>query len=147
MAARESEIKQVLREHDLKVTGQRLELMKLLTSSTEHMDAEEIYLKLLQRKKSVSRATVYRSLDALVEEGLVDRLDFGDGRARYERNEGRHEHHDHLICTECGKVIEFFNLEIEAQQIAVCTEHGFAPTDHTMHIYGICADCQKAGGS
>ncbi len=139
---RETEIKQVLRDHELKVTWQRLELLKLLSSTTEHMDAEAIYLQLLKRKKNVSRATVYRSLDTLVEEGLVERHEFGDGRARFERSQGRDEHHDHLICTECGKVIEFYNLEIEALQVSICNEANFIPTDHTMHIYGVCSDCQ-----
>lgn len=142
---RETEIKQILREHELKVTWQRMELLKLLTNTDQHFDAEEIYLQLHRRKKNVSRATVYRSLDTLVEEGLVQRLEFGDGRARYERTRDRDEHHDHLICTHCGKVLEFYDLEIEALQIAICKDHGFSPTDHTMHIYGICADCQRKG--
>jgi len=136
------EVKEVLREHELKATSQRIALLKLLDGTHEHYDAEEIYLQLRKDQKNVSRATVYRSLEALVEQELVSKLDFGDGRMRYERSQGRDEHHDHLICESCGKVIEFFNLEMEAQQLAVCEEHDFTPTTHTMHIFGTCSDCQ-----
>ncbi len=137
------ELKQVLREHELKATTQRVALLKLLDATHEHFDAEEIYLELLKKQKNVSRATVYRSLEALVEQDLVTKLDFGDGRMRFERSKGDDEHHDHLICEKCGKVIEFFNLEMEAQQLAVCEEHDFTPSVHTMHIFGICSDCKK----
>ncbi|MCF7822675.1 MAG: transcriptional repressor [Candidatus Marinimicrobia bacterium] len=136
-------LKKTLRDHELKATSQRIALLKLLNGTSEHFDAEEIYFELHKRQKNVSRATVYRSLEALVEQQLVTKLDFGDGRMRYERNQGEDEHHDHLICEACGKVIEFFNLEMEAQQIAVCEEHDFKPSSHTMHIFGTCSNCQK----
>ena len=142
-AAKNQELKQVLREHELKATNQRVALLKLLDATNEHFDAEEIYLELLKNQKNVSRATVYRSLDALVEQDLVTKLDFGDGRMRFERSKGEDEHHDHLICEECGKVIEFFNPEMEAQQLSVCKEHDFMPSVHTMHIFGICSECKK----
>lgn len=142
-AAKNQDLKRVLREHELKATNQRIALLKLLDGTQEHFDAEEIYLELLKKEKNVSRATVYRALEALVEQGLVAKLDFGDGRMRFERTKGDDEHHDHLICEKCGKVIEFFNLEMEAQQLAVCEEHDFEPTDHTMHIFGTCSECRK----
>jgi len=142
-AAENQELKRVLRAHELKATNQRVALLKLLDATNEHFDAEEIYLELLKNQKNVSRATVYRSLDALVEQDLVTKLDFGDGRMRFERSKGEDEHHDHLICEECGKVIEFFNPEMEAQQLSVCKEHDFMPSVHTMHIFGICSECKK----
>lgn len=132
----------VLREHELKATSQRIALLKLLDATLEHFDAEEIYFELKKRQKNVSRATVYRSLETLVEQELVTKLDFGDGRMRYERRLSADDHHDHLICERCGKVIEFFNLEVEAQQLAICEDHDFTPSTHTMHIFGICADCR-----
>jgi len=137
------ELKATLREHELKATAQRVALLKLLNSTHEHFDAEEIYFELRKGQKNVSRATVYRSLEALVEQNLVTKLDFGDGRMRYEISRGEDEHHDHLICESCGKIIEFFNLEIEAQQIAICMEHEFKPSTHTMLIFGFCADCRE----
>ncbi len=136
------ELKKVLREHELKATSQRIALLKLLNSTNEHFDAEEIYFELHKQQKNVSRATVYRSLEALVDQQLVSKLDFGDGRMRYERSREDDEHHDHLICEQCGKVIEFFNLEMEAQQLSVCEDHDFIPSTHTMYIFGICAECQ-----
>ncbi len=142
-AAENQELKQVLHEHELKATSQRIALLKLLEGTQEHFDAEEIYLELRERQKNVSRATVYRSLEALVDQAMVSKLDFGDGRMRYERSKGEDEHHDHLICEQCGKVIEFFNLEMEAQQLAVCEEHDFTPSTHTMHIFGTCSDCSS----
>ncbi len=140
-AAENQALKKVLHEHELKATSQRIALLKLLDGTSEHFDAEEIYLELRQRQKNVSRATVYRSLETLVDQNLVTKLDFGDGRMRYERSQGEDEHHDHLICERCGKVIEFFNLEMEAQQLFVCEEHDFVPSNHTMHIFGTCSDC------
>ncbi|MCF7808881.1 MAG: transcriptional repressor [Candidatus Marinimicrobia bacterium] len=144
-AANNRTLKNTLREHELKATTQRVALLKLLESTQEHFDAEEIYLQLRAGQKNVSRATVYRSLEALVEQCLVSKLDFGDGRMRYELSRGEDDHHDHLICEICGKVIEFFNLEIEAQQIAICQENGFTPSTHTMLIFGTCAECRKLG--
>ena len=142
-ATKNQEYKDTLREHELKATSQRVALLKLLNSTHEHFDAEEIYFQLRKGQKNVSRATVYRSLEALVEQDLVSKLDFGDGRMRYEISRGDDEHHDHLVCESCGKIIEFFNLEIEAQQIAICQEHGFKPSTHTMLIFGECLECQK----
>ncbi|MEA3286144.1 MAG: Fur family transcriptional regulator [Candidatus Marinimicrobia bacterium] len=146
-ATKNQDLKKVLREHELKATSQRIALLKLLNSTHEHFDAEEIYFELYKQQKSVSRATVYRSLEALVDQQLVSKLDFGDGRMRYERSHGDDEHHDHLICEHCGKVIEFFNLEMEAQQLAVCEEYDFTPSTHTMYIFGTCADCRQDGSS
>ena len=142
-ATANKDLKATLREHELKATSQRIALLKLLDGTHEHFDAEEIYLELKKRQKNVSRATVYRSLEALVEQDLVTKLDFGEGRMRYERHQGDDEHHDHLICEQCGKVIEFFNLEIEAQQLAICEEHDFTPSTHTMHIFGTCSECEQ----
>jgi Fur family ferric uptake transcriptional regulator len=136
-------LKQTLREHELKATSQRVALLKLLDTTEEHFDAEEIYFQLRRKEKNVSRATVYRNLEALVEQNLVSKLDFGDGRMHYERSQGNDEHHDHLICEHCGQVIEFFSLEMEAQQLAICEKNNFLPSTHTMHIFGTCAACQK----
>lgn len=141
--AENQNLKETLREHELKATSQRIALLKLLESTHEHFDAEEIYFQLRQDQEHVSRATVYRSLEALVEQELVSKLDFGDGRMRYELSRGEDDHHDHLVCEACGKVIEFFNLEIEAQQIAICQENDFIASSHTMLIFGTCSDCRK----
>ncbi len=141
--ATNQDLKKMLRDHELKATSQRIALLKLLNNTYKHFDAEELYLELHKRQKNVSRATIYRSLEALVDQELVNKLDFGDGRMRYECSRGGDDHHDHLICEQCGKIVEFLNIEIEAQQLAVCEENGFLPTTHTMYIFGICADCRN----
>ena len=104
--------------------------------------------------KPVSRATVFRTLGRLVEAGVLRRHPLSDGRAFYEPALGR-EHHEHLICAECGKILEFVQEEIERLQDEVCREHRFRPLRHTLQIYGVCEACQQrqdehrsaAGGS
>jgi Fur family ferric uptake transcriptional regulator len=137
----EGSLKKVFRDNRLKATPQRLDVLKLLLTSDEHLDAEEIYQRLMRRKKNVSRATIYRTLEVLVENEFVRKLDFGDGRMRYEHNQNPEKHHDHMVCQVCGKVIEFFNPQIEDLQELVAEQHQFVMLAHTMHIYGLCSDC------
>ena len=134
-AAENHELKKVLREHELKATSQRIALLKLLDGTHKHLDAEEIYLELKERQKNVSRATVYRSLETLVEQEMVTKLDFGDGRMRYERNKDEDEHHDHLINIRSGEVVEFRNEEIEALQRRIAEQMGFELADHRLELY------------
>ena len=91
----------------------------------------------------VSVATVYRTMKLLGESGLAHARNFGDGQTRYEPAIGR-DHHDHLICTRCGTIIEFENDQIERMQDAVARRHGFKVTSHKMELYGLCKACQKA---
>ena len=137
----EGSLKKVFRDNQLKATPQRVDVLKLLMTSEEHLDAEEIYQRLLKKKKNVSRATIYRTLEVLVEHEFVRKLDFGDGRMRYEQNQNPDDHHDHMVCQVCGKVIEFYNPRLEALQESIAGEHQFVMLSHTMHIYGLCADC------
>jgi Fur family ferric uptake transcriptional regulator len=88
----------------------------------------------------VSRATVYRTLNTLVEVGLLRKIDMGDRQALYEPTEGR-EHHEHMICVRCGEILEFVEPEIERLQQEVCRRNGFEPLDHTLQIYGVCQAC------
>lgn len=137
----EGSLKKVFRDNQLKATPQRVDVLKLLMTSGEHLDAEEIYKRLLKKKKNVSRATIYRTLEVLVEYDFVRKLDFADGRMRYEQNQNPADHHDHMVCQVCGKVFEFFNPEIEAHQEAIAREYNFQMLSHTLHIYGICSKC------
>ncbi len=134
------QFKEILRKEDLRYTRQRKEIWSELQSSGEHRDAEEIYFTLRKRGLSVSRATVYRTIDVLVKNNMIEKLDIGDGRARYEYNE-KNMHHDHLICTNCGKIIEFHNAEIEHQQLLIAKKHKFKLIDHSHQLFGICKDC------
>ncbi len=137
----EGALKKVFRDNRLKATPQRLDVLKLLLTSEEHLDAEEIYQRLMRKKKNVSRATIYRTLEVLVDNDFVRKLNFSDGRMRYEHTQSHHQHHDHMVCQLCGKVVEFFNPQIEALQEHVAREHQFVILAHTMYIYGLCAEC------
>jgi Fur family ferric uptake transcriptional regulator len=90
----------------------------------------------------VGQTTVYRTLRLLTEAGLAREVRFGDGRAHYEHNY-KHQHHDHMICSECGKIIEFYSPELEALQDAMAAKHRFELTEHLLRMIGICADCRK----
>jgi Fur family ferric uptake transcriptional regulator len=90
-------------------------------------------------------ATVYRTMKLLSESGLAHARNFGDGQTRYEAAVGKH-HHDHLICTRCGTIVEFENDRIETMQEAVARKHGFKVTSHKMELYGLCRNCQRELG-
>lgn len=134
-------LKETLRKEGLRYTRQRQDIWNELRSSDEHRDAEEIFITLHKRGLRISRATVYRTIDVLVKNRLIDKLDIGDGRTRFEYNE-KYTHHDHLICTSCGKIIEFHSNDIENYQKQIAKEHKFQLIEHSHQLYGICEDCQ-----
>lgn len=133
--------KETLHKEGLRYTKQRQEIWNELRSSDEHRDAEEIFFALRKRGLKISRATVYRTIDVLVKNNLIDKLDIGDGRARFEYND-KYLHHDHLICTGCGKIIEFNNNEIEELQNKIANQHNFKLLHHSHQLFGICKDCK-----
>jgi Fur family transcriptional regulator, ferric uptake regulator len=102
--------------------------------------------KVREQDSKVSMATVYRTMKLLSECGLAHARNFGDGQTRYEAAIGRH-HHDHLICTQCGTIIEFENNRIEALQEMVARRHGFRVTSHKMELYGLCRSCQRSASA
>lgn len=134
-------LKETLRKEGLRYTKQRQEIWNELRSSNEHRDAEEIFLTLRKRGLKISRATVYRTIDVLVRNNLIDKLDIGDGRARYEYND-KYLQHDHLICTSCGKIVEFHNDEIEELQSKITKQHKFKLLHQNHQLFGICKDCR-----
>ncbi|MBN1586707.1 MAG: transcriptional repressor [Candidatus Omnitrophica bacterium] len=124
----------------LKFTRERREILKTLPGYDRHFDFDAEYLLLRAREKDlrISRDTIYRTLPLLVESGLIRKVLEGSGRhSRYEVMHGR-IHHEHLICTECGAVIEFVNEEIERLQDGVCQKYGFEPISHSLNIFGRC---------
>ena len=129
-----------LRSRQLKLTGERHELLAEVFAQTEHFDADQLHIMLKQKGKAISRATVYRTLDLLVQCGLVRKSSFGDQHAHYEPVRSD-EHHDHLICVNCNVIIEFFRPDLEKLQEAICIEHGFKPLRHSHQIFGLCRDC------
>jgi len=137
------ELKRVLREKNLKYTKQREVILKTLYDNNGHHSPEEI-LHLVKKSfpsENIGIATVYRTLTLFEEEQLAESISFGKDGKKYEI--GHKHHHDHLICLECGKIIEFIDEIIEAQQVKVSEKFNFKMVDHTMKIEGYCNECYK----
>ena len=132
-------LKQILHKKNLRYTQQRQEVWDEICSTNEHRDAEDIYNSLRKRQTNVSRATVYRTIDVLVKNNLVRRLDLGDGRSRFENKMGI-AHHDHIVCLNCRKIVEFMNEDIEEIQEQVAKEMGFEIVRHVHQLFGHCLD-------
>jgi Fur family transcriptional regulator, ferric uptake regulator len=118
-------------------------VVAVMLDSDGHLTLHEIWQRVRRGAPNIALATVYRTLHLLEEGGFVWSADFGHRGARYERAYGR-RHHDHIICTNCGKIEEFESEEIESLQDAVAAEHGFKVLRHRHELYGICADCKVA---
>ena len=128
-------LERVCLEKGLRMTGQRRIIARVLSESDDHPDVEEVYQRASKVDPKISIATVYRTVRLFEEVGILNRHDFGDGRARYE--EVPELHHDHLIDTSTGEVIEFQNAEIEALQEKIAAELGFRLVDHRLELYGV----------
>jgi Fur family ferric uptake transcriptional regulator len=140
------DIPKELRESGLKATLPRLRILHLFSErQVKHLSAEDVYRFLLEEKIDVGLATVYRVLVQFAEAGILIRRHFESGAAVFEINEGNH--HDHLICTVCGKVEEFMDSGIERRQEEIAKELGFVLQTHALSLYGVCADCTKKNKS
>ena len=129
-----------LKTTGLKATAPRLRILKLFESArARHMSAEDVYRMLMAEGVDVGLATVYRVLTQFEQAGILPRHHFESGKAVFELDKG--EHHDHLVCMQCGRVEEFFDPEIEKRQVKVAKERGFLIHDHSLYLY---ADCTKA---
>ncbi|MDA0238641.1 MAG: Fur family transcriptional regulator [Proteobacteria bacterium] len=122
----------------MKMTEQRRVIARVISESADHPDVTELHRRSVELDANISVATVYRTLRLFEDAGLLDRLDFGDGRARYE--EASDEHHDHLIDVESGTVIEFHNEEIEALQDLVAEKLGYKLVGHRLELYAVRSD-------
>jgi Fur family ferric uptake transcriptional regulator len=135
-----------LRNAGLKVTLPRLKILEILEDgSARHQSAEDIYKALLSSNEDIGLATVYRVLTQFEAAGLVTRHHFENGMAVFELNRG--DHHDHIVCIECGTVAEFVDSAIEERQKAVARERGFELHDHSMILYGRCSNCRTRGAA
>ncbi len=131
-----------LKKAGLKVTLPRMKILELLEAGQlRHQTAEDIYKALLDQGEEIGLATVYRVLTQFEGAGLVNRHHFEGGQAVFELNQG--EHHDHLVCVSCGKVVEFMDEVIERHQKEIAKDNGFEITEHSLIIYGRCKNCQK----
>ena len=139
----EARLREYLSRRGLKATRQRDLIARVFFESNTHLTADELLARVRRHDPRVSQATVYRTMRLLKESGLAEERHFGDGQARYEPADAGGEHHDHLICTECGHIVEFVDDRIEALQDRVAAAHGFVVTDHRMELYGLCPACQN----
>jgi len=126
-----------LKSTGLKATLPRLKVLEIFQKGTQrHMSAEDVFRVLLEERSDVGLATVYRVLTQFEQAGILTRSNFEGGKAVYELNEG--QHHDHLVCLDCGKVEEFYDPEIESRQNAVAKARGFEIAEHALSLYAHC---------
>ena len=129
------DLEQLCAEKGLRITEQRRVIARVLSESDDHPDVELLHSRASAIDSKISIATVYRTVRLFEEAGIIDRLDFRDGRSRYEEHTG--DHHDHLIDMKTGKVIEFVDPEIEALQEAIARKLGYRLVDHRLELYGV----------
>ena len=127
-------LKEVLQKEGLRFTRQRLAVWTEIGISREHRDADDIYISIRSKGVKVSRATVYRTIDVLVKNNLVRKLDVGDGKNRFESKIDE-EHHDHMICLETGNIIEFYNSRLEQLQEKIALDNGYELVRHVHQLF------------
>jgi Fur family ferric uptake transcriptional regulator len=133
-----------LKSIGLKATLPRLKILEIFQLGKQrHMSAEDVYRELLAEQQEIGLATVYRVLTQFEQAGLLKRSNFESGKAVYELEEG--QHHDHLVCLQCGRVEEFYDPEIERRQHKIAKDHGFSLQEHALALYGVCnkPDCNR----
>jgi Fur family ferric uptake transcriptional regulator len=131
-----SKIEKLCLEKKVKLTGKRRIIAKIISDSNDHPDVEDLYQRAIKIDPDIGIATVYRTVRMFEEEGIITRHDFGNGKARYEEFDER-SHHDHLIDVSSGKVIEFFNDEIEKLKTKIALDLGYKLIDHKLELYAV----------
>ncbi len=131
-----------LDKNGLRMTGQRRLILNSFLKKEGHFTSEELCGIVRKKDSSIGQATVYRNLKHLTSAGLARQCDFGDGPVYYEHKYG-HDHHDHIICTRCGRRTEVYSEKIERLQRKISEESGYTLTGHKMYLYGICEKCGK----
>ena len=132
--------KKMIRQMGLKVTKQRVHILEVMSQGRAHITVQELYEQLQKKHPEIGFATVYRFLKNMTEHSLVTEVRMGGFPARYELTPN--QHHDHLNCTSCGKIVEFENETIEELQESVAKKFKFKLTGHVMELYGLCQECQ-----
>ncbi len=134
-------LEEYISENNLKITKQRRTVLKIFLECKNHVSIEELYNIVLKTEPRIGLATVYRTLALLTKSGLALEMDFGDGQKRYESSH-RSVHHDHMVCTECGKILEFNHPLIEKHQDEVAKTMNFKIISHKLDLFGLCQDCK-----
>ncbi len=132
----------LIEDKGLKHSKPRMGILEVFLTIEKHVSIDELWAAVKKKHPSVGYATVYRTLKLLCEGGLCRELHFEDGTTRYEHLYG-HNHHDHLICTECGRLVEVVDVKIEELQGKLMKRYGFSPKYHRMDLYGACKNCRK----
>lgn len=132
--------KDFLKSKGLKLTRERVEILKEISSHRSHFDIEGLFRRLQQKNSKISRASLYRTIPLLVESGLVEEIKTIDTHTYYEHVFGK-RHHDHLICIKCGKIIEFYSEKLERLQDYICKKEQFKGIRHLLEIQGYCKKC------
>ena len=132
-------------KHGLKASRQRDTIADVFFTTGGHLRVDELLQQVRAIDPRISQATVYRTMKLLTDCGLAEARHFLDGQTRYERSDSAVQHHDHLIYTACGQIVEFVDKTIEALQERVARAHGFNVTHHKMELYGLCPSCQAGG--
>ncbi|MFH1784612.1 MAG: transcriptional repressor [bacterium] len=140
----EEKFSSFLKQKGLKFTPERKVILKEVFSLNDHFDADDLYDRLRYQGEKISRATIYRTLPLLVENGLISEALRQKGKSNYELIYG-HEHHDHMVCMNCGRIIEFRDDTIEALQEKICSRYNFQALNHRLGIRGYCTACTKKG--
>jgi len=135
-------LRKYLRDNGMIYSQQREQILDIFLATEKHPTIDDLYKLVREKNPKIGLATVYRALKVICNAGLAQETDFGDGQRRFE-HKYRHQHHDHLICSKCGRVIEVTSPKIEAMQKSLAKSYNFTPTSHTMQIFGICRACKK----
>lgn len=143
MSSVQEQFRTYLAKHRLKVTRQRQIILDAFLSSPSHLSAEELYIRLRKKHPNIGYATVYRTMKILAESGIAAERHFGDRQTRYEANSGE-DHHYHLICEQCGDIVEFEDLQIDQLLQKVSSAHDYTLSHRRLEIYGVCPKCQSS---
>jgi len=135
-----------LRERELKMTGPRRKVLEVFLGIESHVTAEELFEAVKKVDPGIGQATVFRTVKLLEEAGLARAACRDDGPRRFE-HAYRHEHHDHLVCTDCGAIVEFEEPEIERAQARVYRSHGYEPVAHSLELRGRCPACRRGSAA
>ncbi len=130
-----------LSNNNIKQSTQREFVLDIFVAVDNHITAQGLFEKVKSERSNIGVATVYRAMKLFCDAGIADEIDIGDGSKRYEKRIGR-KHHDHLICTVCGTISEFYSPKLEEIQRSICSENSFELHDHSLRLYGICSKCK-----
>lgn len=135
-------LKNFLKDKGLKFTKEREEIIREIENTNGHFDPDELYVKMKSKGSKVSRASIYRTINLLLECGAIEVVENVDRHKHYEKISDKN-HHDHMICLKCGKVIEFHSPTLEMLQKELCDKENFIHIRHSLEIYGYCSKCSK----